>query len=83
MLLIAQQLLLFIEQCYHTNNISVVSVDTQLLTGAMQLYQSCSDKTWGLTDCISFIVMQDQSLIDAVTVDKHFVQVGFRALLLE
>lgn len=49
----------------------------------MQLYQSRLDKTWDLTDCISFIVMQDQGLIDAVTVDKHFVQVGFRALLLE
>jgi hypothetical protein len=64
----------FIEQCYQTNNIQVVPVDTQLLSRALQLYQSRPDKTWGLTDCISFIVMQDQGLIDAVTVDRHFVQ---------
>lgn len=73
----------FIEQCYQTDNIRVVTVDPQLLTRAVQLYQSRPDKTWGLTDCISFVVMQDQGLINAVTVDKHFVQAGYRALLLE
>lgn len=72
----------FIEQCYYTDNIRVVTVDTQLLNRAVQLYQSRLDKTWGLTDCISFIVMQDRGLIDAVTADKHFVQAGYRALLL-
>lgn len=73
----------FIEQCYQTDNIRVVTVDPQLLTRAVQLYQSRPDKTWGLTDCISFVVMQEQGLINAVTVDKHFVQAGYRALLLE
>ncbi|MBE9016723.1 type II toxin-antitoxin system VapC family toxin [Chroococcidiopsidales cyanobacterium LEGE 13417] len=73
----------FIEQCYQTSNIQVVPVDTQLLSRAIQLYQSRPDKTWGLTDCISFIIMQDQGLIDVVTVDRHFIQAGYRALLLE
>jgi predicted nucleic acid-binding protein len=73
----------FIQQCYRTANVHVVSVDTPLLMRALQLYQARSDKAWGLTDCISFIVMQDQSLMDAVTVDHHFVQAGYRALLLE
>jgi hypothetical protein len=27
-----------------------------------------------LTDCISFVVMQQQALTDAVTGDRHFVQ---------
>jgi predicted nucleic acid-binding protein len=71
----------FIEQCYCTENIRVVTVDTQLLTRAMQLYQTRPDKTWGLTDCISFVVMEDQGLMDAVTADIHFVQAGYRALL--
>ena len=47
----------FIQQCYRTDNIKVVSVDTQLLMQALALYQSRFDKTWGLTDCISFVVM--------------------------
>lgn len=71
----------FIEQCYRTDNIRVMTVDTQLLTRAMQLYQTRPDKTWGLTDCISFVVMEEQGLMDAVTADIHFVQAGYRALL--
>jgi uncharacterized protein len=73
----------FIEQCYLTDNIKVVTVDTALLTRAMKLYHARSDKTWGLTDCISFVVMDDNGLKDAVTADKHFIQAGYRALLLE
>jgi predicted nucleic acid-binding protein len=73
----------FIQQCYLTDNIKVVSVDTELLMQALALYQSRTDKTWGLTDCISFVVMQQQNLTDAVTGDRHFVQAGFRALMLD
>ncbi|HAA31514.1 MAG TPA: nucleic acid-binding protein [Cyanobacteria bacterium UBA8553] len=73
----------FIEQCYRTDNIRVVTVDTQLLTYAMQLYQTRPDKSWGLTDCISFVVMEEQGLMDALTADIHFVQAGYRALLRE
>lgn len=73
----------FIQQCYHTANIRVVTVDTQLLTRALELYEARPDKTWGLTDCISFVVMHEQGLTDAVTADKHFLQAGYRALLLE
>jgi uncharacterized protein len=58
-------------------------VDTPLLNRALQLYSERPDKTWGLTDCISFIVMWDRGLTDAVTADMHFVQAGFRALLRE
>lgn len=73
----------FIQQCYRTDNIKIVSVDTELLMQALALYQSRSDKTWGLTDCISFVVMQQNNVTDAVTGDRHFVQAGFRALMLE
>ncbi|NJP11470.1 MAG: type II toxin-antitoxin system VapC family toxin [Leptolyngbyaceae cyanobacterium RU_5_1] len=73
----------FIQQCYRTDNIKIVSIDTELLMQALDLYQSRSDKTWGLTDCISFVVMQQQNLTDAVTGDRHFVQAGFRALMLD
>lgn len=73
----------FIEQCYHTPNLRVVTVDPLLLTSALQLYHERPDKTWGLTDCISFVVVQEQGLTDAVTADEHFVQAGYRALLRE
>lgn len=71
----------FINSCYVTPNVAVVSVDTKLLHRAIDLYQNREDKEWGLTDCISFIVMEDHGLIDALTTDEHFEQAGFRALL--
>jgi predicted nucleic acid-binding protein len=40
-----------------------------------------ADKEWGLTDCISFVVMQEQGLTDALTADHHFEQAGFTILL--
>lgn len=73
----------FIQQCYGTDNIQVVSVDTALLMQAMDLYQARPDKDWGLTDCISFIVMQQQDLVDAVTSDRHFLQADFRILMVK
>ncbi len=73
----------FIHQCYATPNTRVISVDTGLLSRALDLYSQRSDKDWGLTDCISFIVMRDQQLLHAMTTDRHFVQAGFRALMCE
>jgi len=73
----------FVEYCYSTDNIQVVKIDTPLLMRAITLYKNRPDKMWGLTDCISFVVMDEQRLMEAVTADKHFVQAGYRALLLE
>jgi uncharacterized protein len=45
------------------------------------LYRQRMDKEWTLTDCISFIVMNERRIRDALTGDRHFEQAGFRALL--
>ncbi len=73
----------FIKGCYTTSNIRVIPFDTALFQRALDLYQGRADKDWGLTDCISFVVMQDHALVDALTTDEHFRQAGFRALLSE
>ena len=73
----------FINGCYITPNTNVVSMDSLLLQRAIELYNNREDKEWGMTDCISFIVMEDHGLIEALTTDDHFQQAGFRALLLE
>ena len=36
-----------------------------------------------VSDCISFVVMQEHGLWEALTGDYHFEQAGFRALLKE
>jgi predicted nucleic acid-binding protein len=47
------------------------------------MYRDRPDKAWSLTDCISFEVMREAGLTDALTADEHFRQAGFRAVLLE
>jgi hypothetical protein len=73
----------FIRQCYQTENMHILPVTTPLFERGLTLYESRADKTWGLTDCISFVVMQDEGLVLAATTDRHFIQAGFRALLTE
>jgi hypothetical protein len=62
-------------------NIEIVTIDAELFERAVVLYGSRPDKEWGLTDCISFVVMQERGITDALTTDTHFKQAGFRALL--
>ncbi len=61
----------------------VINVDSMLFQDALNLYGSRSDKRWSLTDCISFVIMKRNGLALALTSDHHFVQAGFRALMLE
>lgn len=61
--------------------IDIVPVDTDLLERALQLYGQRPDKEWGLTDCISFVVMQEQGLTQVLTTDHHFTQAGFYSML--
>ncbi len=44
------------------------------------LFAARPDKAWSLTDCISFEVMRERGLSDALTADHHFEQAGFRAV---
>jgi len=64
-------------------NVEIVPMSEQLYTRAFQLYRQRPDKEWSLTDCVSFIVMQDRGITEALTTDEHFQQMGFRALLRE
>jgi uncharacterized protein len=64
-------------------SIEVVLLTHSLYKLAFDLFKQREDKEWGLVDCISFIVMQDRGITDALTADTHFQQAGFRALLKE
>ena len=63
------------------SNIEVVPLDAALFQRALALYGARMDKEWGLTDCVSFVVMQERNLTHALTTDRHFGQAGFADLL--
>ena len=61
--------------------VTIVPPSEKLFNRGLDFYARRSDKGWSLTDCISFIVMQDEGLGSALTGDRHFEQAGFKALL--
>jgi predicted nucleic acid-binding protein len=61
--------------------IEIVPAERSLLLLGLDLYTRRPDKSWSLTDCISFVVMAERGLTEALTGDHHFEQAGFRALL--
>ena len=63
--------------------VEIIPITEELCARAFDLYRNRPDKEWGLIDCISFIVMEDRKLTDALTADDHFRQAGFRALIKE
>ena len=62
--------------------IEVVPLSEDLYVRAAALYKRHTDKEWGLTDCVSFVLMRERGLQEALTADDDFRQAGFRALLL-
>jgi predicted nucleic acid-binding protein len=61
--------------------VTIVPASQALFERGIELYSKRLDKSWSLTDCISFTVMNDYQIVEALTGDHHFEQAGFRALL--
>ena len=64
-----------------TPNVEIIAPEAALFERGCDLYRDRSDKEWSLTDCISFVVMTERELTDALTADHHFEQEGFERLL--
>ena len=64
-----------------SSRIEVVHVPPELYAKGWELYSNRLDKDWGVIDCISFVIMQERNLTQALTSDHHFEQVGFKILL--
>src|SRR5262249_19727166 len=63
--------------------IEVVPQTRKLFQNACAVYDGHRDKEWSLTDCASFVIMDQKNITDALTSDHHFEQRGYRALLRE
>lgn len=61
--------------------VKIIPASSDLFRQALALFEQRPDKSWGLTDCASFIVMRDNNITDALTTDDHFRQAGFKVLL--
>jgi hypothetical protein len=73
--------LTFAEQLRQGRYVTIIPAEQTLFDRGWTLYASHRDKSWSLVDCISFVVMREQSIHEVLTTDHHYEQAGFRALL--
>jgi uncharacterized protein len=62
-------------------NVRIVPQTSEQFEVARERYQRADDKTWSLTDCASFQVMEAEQIQAVLTHDQHFAQAGFETLL--
>jgi predicted nucleic acid-binding protein len=61
--------------------VEIVPATATAFQRGLDLFAARGDKQWSLTDCISFVIMRERGIMEALTADEHFEQAGFRALL--
>lgn len=70
----------FIQHLRQPSVCEVVPTSRDQFDRALELYHQHADKQWTLTDCVSFVVMCERGITDALTEDHHFIQAGFTVL---
>ena len=71
----------YINRLKQLASLQTLPINENTFEKGWQLYSQRLDKDWGLTDCISFTVMNQESITIAFTSDRHFEQAGFQRLL--
>ena len=70
-----------VERVRTMSTVTIVPQTAEQFEGALQRYKRSSDKEWSLTDCASFLIMEERGIKKALTHDRHFEQAGFETML--
>jgi uncharacterized protein len=63
------------------SRVHIVPLSNALHEEGISFYAKRPDKDWSLTDCISFLIMEQNHLTEAAATDHHFEQAGFVRLI--
>ena len=70
-----------VESLKADQNVEIATAAECPFDTTLEFYKARPDKHWGLTDCSSFLIMQQRGITQALTHDKHFSQAGFTLLM--
>ncbi len=76
-----QAALAFVADLQDTTAVQVIYVHEALHRAAVAHLQQRPDKHWSLCDAVSFLLMSQYGILEALTTDHHFEQAGFVRLL--
>ena len=62
-------------------NVEIVEQTGAQYNAALERYASRSNQRWSVTDCASFLLMEERGITEALAYDRDFEQAGFIALL--
>ena len=68
---------------WRSASIVMISQTSEQLRAAIRRYAERLDQRWSVTDCASFLIMEERGITEALAYDRDFEQAGFRALLRE
>lgn len=71
----------FIASLIDDPSVEIIWVDQSLTLRAFEMIRNRLDKQWSLCDAVSFVIMDDRDIREALTTDHHFQQAGFIQLL--
>jgi predicted nucleic acid-binding protein len=70
-----------VQRLRSNRDVIIVPQTSEQFESALRRYKQAGDKSWSLTDCASFQVMEAEQIQAALTHDQHFAQAGFETLL--
>jgi predicted nucleic acid-binding protein len=63
-----------------SSSVQIVHVSEKLFDASWEYFKKYSDKMYSLTDCASFVTMEEMKIETALAFDQHFIQAGFEKL---
>ena len=70
-----------VERATRSVDVEIVPQTAAQFRAAVERYTERPDQAWSLTDCASFIVMEERGITEALAHDRDFEQAGFTSLL--
>jgi predicted nucleic acid-binding protein len=70
-----------VQRLRSNRDVIIVPQTSEQFESALRRYKQTADKSWSLTDCASFQVMEAEQIQAALTHDQRYAQAGFETLL--
>jgi predicted nucleic acid-binding protein len=70
-----------VQRLRSNRDVIIVPQTSEQFESALRRYKQTADKSWSLTDCASFQVMEAEQIQAALTHDQYFAEAGFETLL--